>query len=81
MTDMPDYGGEGYQETKDLIHSSFPSQGTPMDPADHPATNKPSPGMWPSNHLMGSAVSDGIIREFQALRKVGAPLRAKLGTP
>ena len=65
-------------DSSDLIHPSFPPQGTPMDVKDHPSV---SPGMWPSNHLMGSAVSDGIIREFQALRKVGAPLRAKLGTP
>lgn len=43
----------------------YPPQGTPMDPADHPATNVPTA----TQHYNGNIRTKGLFDELNAMRK------------
>lgn len=53
----------------------YPPQGTPQDPADHPATNVPTA----TEHHWGTARMQGIADEVSAFKKLGDSMRKSLG--
>jgi len=61
----------------DYEDASLPPQGTPTDPADHPATNVPPA----TDHHWGTIRMQGIADMVSTWKKVGDNMRASLGKP